>query len=473
MNTIRPQTVMRVSLYLSIFFVDCSSDPIVEPISEIKESAKIKDYQRIIKRGKIVVLMENKPSSYFIYSGAKMGYEYELISKFAKYINLNLEVKIIEDRNKTINSLQKRKGDIIACNYTVTRNRTRYIQYSIPYIKTKQVLIQRIDVNSKQLKINNPTELKRQHIHIWENSSYYNRLINLQEEIGDTIYIHTLDGTASVESLIEQVAKGEIDYTIAEENIARIISQFYSNIDYSVAISVQQNIAFGLRKESTILKERLDKWLDSFLTTDKHKYIYKKYYERKVPEMNPNNTFSSVGGKQLSIYDIFFRRAAEIHDIDWQLCAAVAYQESKFNPQAKGFGGAYGIMQFMPNTGPNYEVYPESSPEVQINGGTKKIKADLKAWKQIPDRQQQIKFALASYNAGRGHVEDAQRLAKKYKLNEKKWDDNVEKMMGLLSQPKYHNDKVVKYGFTRGNHTCKYVREVFERYQEWKTIYSD
>jgi len=130
------------------------------------------------------------------------------------------------------------------------------------------------------------------------------------------------------------------------------------------------------------------------------------------------------------------------------------------------------MMQFMPNTGPHYGVYPDSSPKVQIHGGAKKIKADIVAWKHIPDQQQRVKFALASYNAGRGHVEDAQRLARKYKLDHKKWDDNVEKMMLLLSQRKYHHDEVVKHGFSRGTLTCNYVREIFARYQEWKIVFA-
>jgi len=472
MDALRYNFVIILGILLAIFFIACSAEPkSIISKDTITESDKEKDYQRILDRGRIVVLMENKPSSYFVYRGAKMGYEYELISEFAKKMNLKIEVKIINNRDNILYMLRKRKGDIIACNYAVMRSRTREINYSKPYIKAKQVLVQRLLNNSEQIAIKSPTELKRQRIYVWRNSSYYNRLLHLQEEIGDTIYIEPLDGTVSVEELIERVAQGEIDYTIAEENIARIASKFHPNIDFSVAISIQQDIAFGLRKESTLLKEKLDAWMDSFLTTSKHKYIFRKYYKQGVSGMQPDNTYSSLGGKQISPYDIFFQDAAKQYGIDWQLIASIAYQESKFNPQAKGFGGAYGIMQFMPSTGKHYGVFADSNPKEQIQGGTRKIKSDIDSWKHIPDKEQQIKFAIASYNAGRGHVEDAQRLAEKHKLNPKKWDENVEKMMILLSQQKYYNDKLVKHGFIRGSITSNYVREVFARYQEWKILF--
>ena len=129
------------------------------------------------------------------------------------------------------------------------------------------------------------------------------------------------------------------------------------------------------------------------------------------------------------------------------------------------------MMQFMPNTGPHYGVFPNTPPGEQIMGGAKKLMADEKFWKDVPDPLQRKKFALASYNAGRGHVQDAVRLAKKHGVNHLKWDESVESMLLNLSKQEYYQDEVVRNGMLRGTTTFKYVRSVTERYMEWATVY--
>lgn len=129
-------------------------------------------------------------------------------------------------------------------------------------------------------------------------------------------------------------------------------------------------------------------------------------------------------------------------------------------------------MQFMPNTGPHYGVYPDSPPDVQIAGGARKLKADEIYWKSIQDDLQRKKFTIASYNTGRGHIIDAQRLAKKHGLNPNIWDNNVENMLLNLSKKEYYQDEVVKHGMLRSKITYHYVHEVFARYMEWAAIYN-
>jgi membrane-bound lytic murein transglycosylase F len=167
----------------------------------------------------------------------------------------------------------------------------------------------------------------------------------------------------------------------------------------------------------------------------------------------------------------FFKKAAEKTGWDWRMIAAVSYQESKFNPDALSFGGAYGMMQFMPNTGPTYGVYPDSPPETQIMGGALKLKADEKFWGEIPDVLERKKFAMASYNAGRGHILDAQRLARKHGLDPLRWEDNVEIMILNLSKQEYYQDEVVRHGMIRSKITYNYVLQVTERYFDWVGTY--
>lgn len=439
------------------------------------------DFKAIKERGKLVVLAENSANSYFIYRGAKMGVEYEILKYFAKDMGLELEVIVVKDLDEINQMLNDGIGDIIACNYTITKERLKEIDFSIPIMRTAQVLIQRKPEDFRERKkkdwmqdlIHDPEELIGKKVHVWKNSSYYNRLKNLQEELGDTIYIQSVGGEVIPEELIRLVAEGFIDYTVTDQNVAWIHQRYYDNIDASLALSVKQRIAFGLRKTSPILKEKLDNWLEDFMKTTTYRYIKHKYFKLSIHSSKVVDDYSSIRGGKISPYDAIIQDVATENDWDWRFLAALIYQESKFKMEKESFAGAFGIMQFMPETGIAYGVTPDSPAEVQIRGGMKKLMKNFEDWEAIPDSIQRLKFTIASYNAGLGHVLDAQRLAEKHDLNPFVWDDNVEKMILNLSNPKYYQDPLSQYGYLRGVETYNYVRQIFVRYNEYKTVFPE
>lgn len=467
-------------LLVSIILITsgCVMDKSPENIDKFTHPVAKIDLPEILQKGKLVVLAENSSTSYFMYKGKKMGFEYELLKLFAEDIGVKLEIKVVNNLDSLVVMLNRGDGDLIACNYTVTRERMRIIDFSEPFLQAKQVLVQRKPDNWQKMKekewmsllINNPVQLARKPVQVWKNSSYYERLMHLQEEIGDTIYAEGVQGNIGGEELIEMVADGIIDYTITEENVAKVNQQFFDNLYTGLELSVNQKLAFGLRKSSHLLKMKLNEWLIDFKKKTTYKYISRKYFELPHIAQNSHN-YTSLNGTSISPFDASFKKAEAASGWDWRLIAAICYQESKFNPNALSFGGAYGMMQFMPNTGPHYGVYPDSPPEAQIMGGAKKLLADEAHWKIIPDPVQRKKFAMASYNAGRGHIMDAQRLAKKHGLNELIWDDNVEKMLWNLSKQEYYQDEVVRHGMMLSKTTYNYVRHVSERYAEWTSIY--
>lgn len=466
-------------LLLVILLSACQNKSQNEQLVGKVEKEKQADLAEIIKRDKLVVLAENSANSYFIYRGTKMGLEYEILREFAKELGVSLEIKIVNDLDEINTLLNEGAGDIIACNYTVTKERLREIQFSTPIMRTAQVLVQRKPKDFKKRSkkdwmkdiIVEPDQLSRKKVHVWKNSSYYRRLVNLQEELGDTIYLQELDGDVIPEEVIKMVSEGFIDYTVTDQNVALIHQRFYPNIDAHLELSVKQKIAFGMRKTSTVLKERLDSWLNDFMKTTTFRYIKHKYFKLSKHPNRAVAEYSSIKGGKISPYDDIIKKAAEKYNWDWRFIAALIYQESKFIDHKESWAGAYGLMQFMPSVGPSYGVYRNSDAAVQINGGLKKITKNHGQWSEIPDSIQQIKFTIASYNAGMGHVQDAQRLAKKHGKDPLVWDDNVEKMILNLSKPKFYQDKVVKYGYLRGHETYNYVRDIFIRYNEYMTAF--
>lgn len=435
------------------------------------------DLDQILKRGKLIVLAENSSTSYFNYREKDMGFEYEVLKEFCREIGVKLEVKIIDNLDSVIDEIKEGKGDIIACNLTVTKERNKTIEFSRPLMNIAQVLVQRkknVNTTSEIPYVSDASELAGKTVHVWKESSYYNRLINLQEEIGDTIYVKGENGIIGAEELIEMVAEGIIDYTVVEENVAQINARFFNNLDVSVPLSAKQKIAYGLRQSSPLLKAKLDSWLADFTKSPVYKYIYHKYFELGQYAFNVTN--DKAGAKtatqgKLSVYKDLFEMAGKKYNIDWRWLAALSYQESRFDPNAVSFGGAYSMMQFMPEIGPAFGVYPDSPPDVQIMGGAHKLRKDLQSWKSIPDELQRIKFALASYNCGQGHVFDAQRLASKYGKKPMVWDENVEEMILRLSKKEFYGDEVVRHGSMRGTITYKYVREIYARFLEYQIAY--
>lgn len=418
------------------------------------------DLQQIRQRGKLIVLTENSSLSYFEYRDRPLGFEYEILDTFARSLGLKLEMRVVPNYGDLIESLLVGKGDLVAANLAVSLHDQVFMAFSKPYYKSYQVVVQ---LQSDSV-IAEASELMGQEVWIRKNTAYHKRLRNLQEEIGAKVKVQFANDDLITEDLIEQVVQGKIRFTIAHENLARVSKEHHPNLDIKTRLSVFQNIAFGLRKNSPELREKLNSFLMKYCESEhfsalKHQYF--DYLEPALTEILP------IGRGQISPYDKLFKKAAKKYNFDWKLLAAIVYRESRFNPYTRGAGGAYGLMQFMPNTGPSYGVYPHSNPEIQINGGMRFIRAVYYSWSEIEDKEQRIKFTLASYNAGGCHIKDAQALAQSHGLNPLIWDNNVELMVEKLADPAYYRAENVKCGAYRGG-AVNYVESVFSRYQAWK-----
>jgi len=418
------------------------------------------DLDEIQKKGKLTILTENSSLSFFEYREKNLGFEYEILEAFAKHLGIPLEIKVVPKYSNLRRFLNNGEGDIIAANLAITLSRQKKINFSHPYYYSNQVLVQ---MKSDSLLLD-ASELIGKEVMVRKNTIYDRRLRALQEEIGGYIKIKYAKEDLIVEDLIEKVLKGEIKYTIAHENLARLSKEEHPKLDIKTKISFKQRIAFGMRLNSPELKKKLDEFLKKYCESKEYNALKHKYFDF-IPE--ETGEIVTLGRGKISQYDKFFKKAAKAAGWDWKFLAAIAYKESQFNPYAKGARGAFGIMQFMPNTGNDFGVNPMSSPEVQITAGMKLINRIYLTWSSIPDKEQRFKFTLASYNAGPCHIFDAQALAKEKGLNPELWDGNVELMVEKLSDPDYYRNPEVKCGAYRG-HAVKYVEAIIRIYNSWK-----
>jgi membrane-bound lytic murein transglycosylase F len=441
---------------------------------------EIIDLDEIMGNNKLVVITDFNSTDYFIYRGLPMGYQYELLKELTDYLGIKLDVMVSNDLDDSFRRLMEGECNLIAINLTVTKERRKYVDFTVPHGQTRQVLVQRKPDNwrtmgqaelGKKL-IRNQLDLAGKTIHVQNGSSYSERLKSLSDEIGDTIYI--METTEEAEQLISLVAEGAIEYTVCDENVALVNRTYYPNIDVETAISFPQYIAWAVQKGNATLKREIDTWLTEFKKTTKYAVIYNKYFRnQRSYEMVTSDYFSLASGR-ISAYDEAIKKYSKQIGWDWRLLASMIYQESRFDPDAQSWAGAYGLMQLMPNTARRFSVERDSPPEQHIRGGVEFIKwLDSRFREKIPDEQERIKFILASYNIGYGHIEDAMKLTEKYGKNPRIWDKNVQEFLMMKSNPKYYMDPVVKYGYCRGTETYNFVNEVLARYTDYKNIISD
>ncbi|RRO11899.1 transporter substrate-binding domain-containing protein [Flavobacteriaceae bacterium 14752] len=465
-----------IFLCLSIFILlSCNDDNTVD-IEKKQDSRNFKD---IIESGKIKAITTYSGTTYFLYRGRPMGFEYEILQKFAEDLNLELEIVIAKDENKLIEMLKANKGDIIAYGYTITEERKKDIDFSIPLYLSHQVLVQKKPDNWRRMKlhnireqlISNPVELMGDTVCVKRNSSYAQRLINLSEEIGGKIHIDTIPGEMTTDEIFKKIANGEIKYSIVDQNIASIYASDYPILDISTKMSFSQRIAWGLRKDSNQLKDTLNQWLKRAKKTVDYHVIYNKYFKnRRSFRKRVKSEFYSLNDQKISPYDDLIKKYANDIGWDWRLIASIVYQESQFRPSNESWAGATGLMQIMPKTAEELNISNPTDPQQSLRGGTEYLSQLWEAHSTIPDSIQRLKFTLASYNAGLYHIKDAQRLASHFDLDSLQWDDNVENALLKLNKPEYYNKDFIKYGYVRAQEPYKYVKEIFKRYEHYQAF---
>lgn len=452
-------------VFVSIFAVACS---------EKKDVVPTHDFQQISESKELNVIMISSSTSYFIYKDEPMGYDYDLVKSFCDNHGLKLNIKVAENPTRLLQMLADGEGDVVAATVPIMNELKDSIIYCGPEQISHQVLVQRIA--PKDSMIRDVTQLIGKEVYTKSSTKYDQRLKNLDAELGNGIKIKDIaKDTVTVEDLIGMVANDEIDYTVADEYIAKLNKTYYRNIDVSLPISFEQRSSWAVRKNTPVLADSLNKWFDENKRKPTYRATIKKYFElSKLPP--PDSTYldaveSILYSKgEISIYDPLFKKYAPIAGYDWYLLAAIAYQESRFRIDLTSWAGAIGLMGLMPRTAAVYGVEGDDlkNPDRSVMASASYINYLDRLFKGIPDPNQRIKFVLASYNGGNGHIADARALARKYGDDPDIWDNSVEKYIELKSKPEFYNDSVVRFGYLRGTEVVNYVSQVTNNWHKYK-----
>ena len=410
------------------------------------------------------------PTGFFILKGDTMGYDYDRICDFARSHGIALRFKVARSMPALLDMLKNKAVDVLACEIPVTAEYRARVLHCGAVNETHQVLVQHSGADV----IHDVTQLIGRDVYVEKGSKYESRLRNLDNEVGGGINIHVVEGEAALPTeLIHRVSKREISYTIVDSDIAQMNLAYYDSINIQLRVGFEQRSSWAVSLRDQWLADSINDWAASVNAQEYSKQALKHYFEMNrgpKPDSVKVDTLAVTPPGGISPYDQVFKQYAQDMGWDWRLLAAIAYSESGFDPNATSWMGARGIMQVMPKTAKSFGVNENDlfNPEVSIRVASKILKELDGIMRGRTGAGDRIKFVLAAYNAGSGHVTDAIALARKYELNPRVWSENVEQAMLWKMDPEYYNDSVCTNGYCRGTEPVDYVVKVLDRYDYYK-----
>ncbi|TQV85854.1 transporter substrate-binding domain-containing protein [Aliikangiella coralliicola] len=431
-------------------------------ISQLIDQDRTHDLDRIKEKHlPLRVITRNSPETYFLWRGELMGFEYELIRAFAKRHKLRLEIIVAENYQQMVGLLNQGKADLIAAGLSRTDERKTDLTFSIRYNRVSEKLVAHKDGGT----ISNYEDLKGREISVRKTSAFWSTAQKLAQDYG--VKVKAADEDMSTELLIGQVASKNIDLTIADSNLISIEESFRDNIVTPLTLKENVPYAYAVRKNNPKLLSALNEFVrkeyrGTFYNVVKNKYFSNKKRQKKHIEERITSTST------LSPFDAQVKNKSREYQFDWRLIVSQMYQESRFNPKARSAAGAQGLMQVLPRTAKEMGYFDLTNPDQSIAAGVQYLDWTRSRFSKNLPIEERVLFALAAYNAGYGHVKDAQRLAEKMNLRTDKWFNHVEKAMLLLQQPKYY--KQARFGYCRGSEPVNYVRNIHQRYLSYIDI---
>lgn len=458
-----------------------------------------RDWTAIQARDTLVALVTFNSTSYFIYRGQPMGFEYALLRSFAGDHDIELRTVVVREPENLFRMLNRGEGDVVASRLVPVPEWGEHVGFTRALYETRPVVVQarsagsdagpdslsartpgsapadsafRLSPAELEVRlIRHPSELAGEAVHLPPSSPYYQSIVELSDSLEGQVEVVEVGNADALEELISAVAHGAIRLTVSQENLAELTQEQFTNIEVQPVMGPVHPVAWAVRTNADELRRRLDQWIGDPENRELLASLYRRYFvDREGYVSRAQSELLSSETGIISQFDTLLKREAEEIGWDWKLLAAQVFQESRFDPQARSWAGAQGLLQLMPATAREVGVGNPGDPEENVAGGVRYLAWLTGQWTdRIPARQERLKFILASYNAGLGHVQDAQRLAEKYGDDPGDWDD-VAYWMLQKSKPRYYRDPVVRYGYVRGTEPVHYVSQILERYERYRDI---
>lgn len=416
----------------------------------------------ILEKGVLTVLTRNAPTTYYEGPVGPMGYEYDLLSRFAGHLNVRMQIKTMRNTAEILQAIEAGDADIAAAGIAKTAERSAKHLFGPVYYSVRQQVVYRR--GSRMPK--NIHDLAGLNLVVAKGTRHE----ALLEELGKTLPGLTWTATEnlSVEEILGLVWRKEIDCTIADSNIIAINRRYYPELAVAFSLNEEEPLSWVLRPGSHGLQEALSNWFQSLHASGHLSEITEHYYGiDDLLNYVDIKMFHRRIKSRLPRLLPFFIDASIGSILPWELLAALAYQESHWDESAESPTGVRGIMMLTTKTAASLGVTDRVNPEESIKGGVAYLKDLLDRIPESVTGENRIKFALAAYNIGLGHLTDARELAGMLGKNPDSWNE-LQEIFPLLTQEKYY--AMLKNGYARGMEPVQFVnaiymyRDILEKY---------
>ena len=414
--------------------------------------------ERIKEDGVLRVVTRNSPATYFQDRNGETGFEYELVKRFADDLGVKLEIETADNLDDLFSQLGKPSGPVLAAAGLVSsEQRKGQARFSHPYLEVTPQIIYR---NGKT-RPTNAAGLVGKRILVLKGSSHAEQLAELKKQYPGLEYEES--DQVEVVDLLRMVDEGQIDLTLVDSNELAMNQVYFPNVRvaFDLGDSRDQRWAVAAGEDNSLLNE-INEFLDKVQKNGTLQRLKDRYYGHvDVLGYVGAYTFAQHLQERLPRFEKHFRTYAKQEQVDWRLLAAIGYQESMWQPEVTSKTGVRGLMMLTQRTAQAMGVSNRLDPVQSIRGGAKyfmHVKEQLDDSIKEPDRTW---FALAAYNVGGGHLDDARKLAEREGLNPDKWLD-VKKMLPRLSQKKWYSK--TRYGYARGGEPVHFVANIRRYY---------
>ncbi len=420
------------------------------------------DLPGLIERGRLRMITRNNAMTYFIHRGLQVGFEYQLVKKFADEHGLRLDIVIPDSHAELLDYLNQGKGDMVAAAMTITPERQTRVDFTRPYNEVDELVVVRAEEDS----VKGLEDLAGRTVHVRASSSFYTTLTGLQDSL-EGLQIALLPDDVETEDILAGVEEGLYDITMCDANLLDVELAYGHRL--KAAFSIKPTVlGWAVRQDNPALLAALNQYIEREKGGLFFNMMKKRYFENSRGIARAKDSMRVHLSGKLSPYDPLAKKYALRYGQDWRMITAQMYQESKFDPKAVSWVGAQGLMQIMPDTGRQLGFTELQDPEESIHAGTKYMYQLIDRFDFDLPMEARIRFALASYNAGYGHLLDARHLAREKGWDSNRWFGNVEEAMRLLSQPAYY--KRARYGFCRGGQPVHYVENIQNLYDAYVAV---
>ena len=412
--------------------------------------------ERIVESGVLQIVSSNGPSTFYEGPFGNTGFEYELAYAFAEELEVELSIIDLNNREEIISSITNGKGHFAAAGIAIPSGKKqaseKNIRFSTPYLHpTQQVIYQRDMHKPKTIE-----DLLDKDIVVVANSSHATTLYKLQKNYPDLQWREIPN--SDMADMLELVHTGRADITFADTTTFITNSVLFPRARIAFLLAEEDDIAwvFATSGDNSLFNAA-NRFLSRSIDDGKITALSEKYFSK--PAVDEGNALAFVKRieERLPKWVDLFKASAEKHELDWLFLAAVSYQESLWNENAKSYTGVRGLMMLTNQTARGLGIEDRTDPQQSIEGGAQYF---INMRKRIPDGVQEPDrtwMALAAYNVGLGHLEDARVLTQRNNKDPNLWND-VKEHLPLLAKPQYY--RKTRHGYARGWEPVTYVKRI-------------